>query len=184
MEKFFKTWLINIGSEVVNSTFEWIKENDKLLFAKLCSIVYCDASGYDMNDCLKKLNMMGEAELVDFIDSELHCFDIKSVNDICNVFHDDISDIENFFFSYCLYNRYYVTDVYSENVRNSNFDGVFEVLPKEMKVEVLSNIDETIKIGLSSIYTNQHLIGRWDLLEKQAKEQGLKNFLSYHENHG
>ena len=174
MDKKFKTWLVCLCDKTINETYEDIKNNDKLLLARLSMINFCDANGYDITKSVNKIKKLTERKLIDFANFEIFNVYFKTVDDICNLFDNDMSDIETFFYTYCLYNGYDVVKVYNENIKCGNLDGVFEVIPNNDKVDALSNVTDSVKKELSSIYTKKHLTKVWNTLDEEQKFEALK----------
>lgn len=172
MDSKFKPLLMCLSRQKIEDTLENIKNTDKLLFARLCVILYCSSNGLDITKVIKKIKKMSETKLIAFISPDFRDVELKNIDDVINFFESDMS-VDNFLWVYGMYNEYCVDNIYAENIKNGNIDGTFEVMSKEEKVEVLLSISEKVRKELTSVYTDAHLTTIWNEFDEDDKLEAL-----------
>lgn len=174
MEENFKT--IKVGKEELESIKEILLKADRLQFAKVCVMEFITMEGLE-EELLEKVRNASEKELISITNALLFEKEVKSVDDIINLFSKDMSDLDIFLHGLCLYDGFSIVDVYRENLQFDNVDGLFEVLLRDDKVTVLSQITDKVNPSIKSIYNDAFLETIWQTLTIADKYTGLEMWL-------
>jgi hypothetical protein len=174
MEENFKT--IKVGKEELESIKDILLKADRLQFAKVCVMEFITMEGLE-EELLEKVRNASEKELISITNALLFEKEVKSVDDIINLFSKDMSDLDIFLHGLCLYDGFSIVDVYRENLQFDNVDGLFEVLLRDDKVTVLSQITDKVNPSIKSIYNDAFLETIWKTLTFADKYTGLEMWL-------
>ena len=176
MENKFDKFLKELNLDLVKDTIEEIKSNDILTFAKLGILndMSTQVADVDLDKALKKIKGLNESGIISFADEYYVCHEINNIDDILNFITEDLSSPYDFLWTYSFYNGYSNEDVFEENIKNGNYDGVFEVIPKEDKIDVISAVPGKISTTFRSIYTVEHLTRIWNTLRVEVKKSALE----------
>lgn len=175
MKNNFDRFLKELSIELVKNAIEEIKNNDILTFAKLGLIndMSTQVSNIDLDKELKKIKKFDENEVISFSKEYFSC-EINNINDVLKHITEDLSIPYDFLWTYSFYNGYSNEDVFEENIKNGNYDGVFEIIPKEDKIDVISTVPGKISTTFRSIYTIEHLTRIWNTLRAEVKKSVLE----------
>lgn len=179
MENKFDKFLKELNLNLVKSTIEEIKKNDALTFAKLGLFNDMSTQCADVNleKELKKINSFDENEVISFAREYFMCHEINTLDDVLKHITEDLSIPYDFFGTYSFYNGYSNEEVFEENIKNENYDGIFELMPKDEKIDIISNVPGKISTTFRSIYTDEHLTRIWNGLRIEVKKSALEKWL-------
>ncbi len=174
MEENFKT--IKVGKEELESIKEFLLKTDRIQFAKVCVMEFIAMEGLE-EELLEKVRNASQDELIVITNGLLFEKEVKTVDDIINLFARDISDLDILLDGLCLYCGYSKIDAYRENLQFDNVDGLFEVLLRDDKVTVLSKITDKVNPSIKSIYNDAFLETIWQTLTFADKYTALETWL-------
>lgn len=167
---YYKKLFSELSIDTINSIRDDIKENNKLLYAKLGLISIYDAEHLCVSSFTRKIRSANEAETIRIANVVVHEGELKTIDDIVNKV-EDVSDTMDVFLSYCEYYGYTSDHVYRENVSNGNYDGIFSLVEKYEKAKIMGIDDSMV-----SIYTDRYLIDMWNKLTDDEKVSMISTY--------